>query len=405
MPTGTYGNGTGYDLYLWNEPNNCWIYKLNTGTTINWSTVHPGGNFMVGRGYLYSVQATNPTKEFIGNLNNGPVNYGLTISSTDVTLKGFNLVGNPYSASIDWGASSGWTRSNLLDSGSGYDMWIWNPSASNYGVCNSFTMSGTNDVTQYIAPMQGYFVRANSVGDLTLDNSVRVHNGANDWKSAILKPEVVSLVVQSASDNTFDEVQLLFGYSKNQTGAAKLFSQVVTAPSLYIPREAEYYSVRYLTDTVENPAVPVMFKPGRDGNYTIKSSFNYDQFETVILEDRQTNVFQNLKTTQAYSFAASKTNDANRFVLHFGLVKNQSVSELPAKIYSDGGHLIIDLVLVPDETEVAVYDVLGRNVFKQKLQGGGRYSLNLNIPTELLVVRLKNLNGSFCQKLLFTKKF
>ena len=27
LPSGTYGNGTGYDLYVWNEPTNCWIYK------------------------------------------------------------------------------------------------------------------------------------------------------------------------------------------------------------------------------------------------------------------------------------------------------------------------------------------------------------------------------------------
>lgn len=71
LPSGTYGNGTGYDLYLWNESNSCWIYKLNTTSTINWNTVHPGSNFEVGRGYLYSVQASTPTKEFAGNLNNG----------------------------------------------------------------------------------------------------------------------------------------------------------------------------------------------------------------------------------------------------------------------------------------------------------------------------------------------
>jgi hypothetical protein len=56
LPAGTYGNGTGYDLYLWNEPNSCWIYKLDISSAINWNTVHPGANFEVGRGYLYSVQ-------------------------------------------------------------------------------------------------------------------------------------------------------------------------------------------------------------------------------------------------------------------------------------------------------------------------------------------------------------
>jgi len=404
LPSGTYGNGTGYDLYLWNEPNNCWIYKLNTTSTINWSTVHPGGNFVVGRGYLYSTQAANPTKEFAGNLNNGSLSYGLTISSTDITLKGFNLIGNPYPSSIDWAASSGWTRSGLVSSGSGYDMWIWNPTAGNYGVCNSFTGSGTNDVTQYIAPMQGYFVRATSAGDLTIDNSVRVHNEANNWKNAILKPDMLSLGVLSASDNTFDEVQLQFGYTRNQTGAAKLFSQVVTAPSLYIPLTGEYYSVRYLTDTVDNPTVPVLFKPGRDGNYTLNSRFDFDRFANVILEDRQTNVLQNMKTGQTYNFAALKTDDVNRFVLHFGSVKNQSENELPANIYTDGIHLIIDLALVSGETEIIVSDVMGRKIFEKKLQGAIRHALNFEAGSQLLVVCLKNQSGNLCRKLVWRRQ-
>jgi hypothetical protein len=29
-PTGTYGNGTGYDLYIFNEPTPCWTYHLNS---------------------------------------------------------------------------------------------------------------------------------------------------------------------------------------------------------------------------------------------------------------------------------------------------------------------------------------------------------------------------------------
>jgi len=35
LPSGSYGNGTGYDLYVWNEHNNCWIYKLNTTADTN----------------------------------------------------------------------------------------------------------------------------------------------------------------------------------------------------------------------------------------------------------------------------------------------------------------------------------------------------------------------------------
>jgi autotransporter-associated beta strand protein len=402
LPSGSYGNGTGYDLYLWNEPNFCWIYNLNTSSAVNWNTVHPGGDFSVGHGYLYSVQATNPTKEFIGNLNNGPISYELTAQSTDLSLQGFNLVGNPYPSSADWQAVSGWTRSNLINSGGGYDMWIWNPAANNYGVFNSFTGIGTNDITRFIAPMQGYFVQAASDGNLGINNDVRAQDGASSFKNANIKPSVLSLVVESEPDKGFDEVQLLFGYSSNQTGAVKLFSNVDTAPGLFMPSGNEFYSVRYLTDTIENPTIPVKFKPGINGNYTLSSNFEVGHFKTVMLEDRQLHYFHDMKSDGTYRFKASKTDDANRFVLHFGSINDASEKDLPAKIYSDGIHLVIDLTLISKETDVLVYDIMGRKLLQQKLRDEARHSLMINSHIKVLIVHLKNPDGSLVQKVLWT---
>jgi len=358
----------------------------------------------VGRGYLYSVQATNPTKEFAGNLNNGFVSHGLTASSSDVNLKGFNLVGNPYPSSIDWQAASGWTRNNLVSSGGGYDMWIWNPTANNYGVYNSATGNGTNDITRYIAPMQGYFVKAASAGNLSMDNTVRVHNGAMNWKSAEINPDMLSIIVQSAADNGFDEVRLLFGYAANQSGTTKLFSQVITAPSLYLTSGSKNYSVQYLTDTTENPLVPLIFKPGRDGNYTLKCNFDVDKFKIVMLEDRQTQTIQNIKIVQTYNFKALKTDNANRFVLHFGSDLKHIDNEFPAKIYTDGSNLIIDLLSVSTETDAFVYDIMGRKLLQRKLQGETQHTLNFKTGTQIIIVQLKNKHGSICRKLFCNNK-
>jgi hypothetical protein len=405
LPAGTYGNGTGYDLYAWNEPTNCWIYKLNTTTTVNWTTVHPGTDFTVGRGYLYSVQETNPGKEFTGYLNNGSVNYPLTSESEDLSLKGFNLVGNPYPSSIDWVAASGWSRSDLVSSGSGYDMWIWNPTANNYGVCNSFTGTGTNSVTQYIAPMQGFFVLAENAGSLDMDNMVRVHDGAANWfKNSVYNTPMVSVGVQSETDKSSDEVQLQFGYSANRKGAEKLFSHVLTAPSLYTPFNHENYSVRYLTDTEDNPTVPVFFKPGRDGEYTLLCNFDNSNFEIVMLEDRQMNYLLNLKDKNRYSFLSSATDDPDRFVLHFGPEKTD-IHELPARIYSDDTQLNIDLTLVNNETTILIYDALGRVLLKEELPGLTQHKLSLKSPPQILIVQLRNQQGAISRKVFYQNNY
>jgi hypothetical protein len=408
LPTGTYGNGTGYDMYVWNEPTNCWIYKLNSTAIVNWNTVHSDNNFMVGRGYLYSVQATTPTKVFTGNLNNGTVNYPLTNLGNSVSipsLNGFNLVGNPYPSSIDW-ASTNWGDRSLLfgSDDDGYDMWIWSPANNNYGICNSYLGSGTLDVTQYIAPMQGFFVRAESAGNLVMNNTIREHWGANEWKSATIDPNQFSVVVKSAADHTGDEARLLFGYHENQPGAAKLFSPVATAPSLYLPAGGLNYTVRYLTDTIDNPVVPVMFKPGVNGTYTLQCNFEPTQFETVLLEDLKTQNIQDLKISPAYQFSATVSDVVNRFALHFAPITTTSLKELPGKITTDGLHITIDLTFVSGPTEVMVYDVLGRKLYEQKVPGETITTLNFNAGRQLLLVKLQNPQGSLCRKIIGSNK-
>ncbi len=401
LPAGTYGNGTGYDLYLWNEPNNCWIYKLNTTSVINWNTVHPESNFIPGRGYLYSVQEANTLKSFVGNLNNGSLDILLTASSADPILQGFNLVGNPYPSSMDWQSFSGWTRSDLVSSGGGYDMWIWNPAANNYGVFNSATGIGTNSITGYIAPMQGYFVRASGTGTLGVNNNVRVHNDAGWFKNTEGDPVGISLVVKSETGNSSDEALLLFGYLVNEPSAVKLFSHVQTAPSLYLSSGNEKYSVQYLTDTVDYPSIPVLFEPGNDGNYTLSCNFDNDKFDIVTLEDKQMQYNQNMKAKKTYSFISARTDNENRFVLHFGVDNQYSNNELPARIYTFGTRLMVDLSVVGGETEAFVYDAIGRILLQKTLQGSTLHELNINSSTQILLVQLRNKQGNLCRKLFY----
>jgi hypothetical protein len=402
LPSGTYGNGTGYDLYLWNEANNCWIYNLDNTSPVNWSTAHPGADFESIRGYLYAVQVSNPTKVFAGKLNNGPMSFGLTFNSPDAGLKGFNLVGNPYPSAIDWASSSGWSRNSLLITGGGYDMWIWNPAVNNYGVYNSADAdgTGTNSVSRYIASMQGYFVQAGNDGDLGMDNDVRFYNGTtNLLKSSTQEVSKISVGVKSDAGYGSDEIQLKFGYDENENGAMKLFSKVPSAPSLFMASEGNYLSVLYFTSFKENPIVPMQFSPGSTGNFTFNCNFDLSKFETVMLEDRQTQKIRDLKVENTYSFYASKTDNSNRFVLHFEPIDNLPVEEFSARMYINDGRLIIDLTLITKETEVWVYDIMGRLLLQQKLQGETTHEIPVHSISQILVVQLKNPDGSFVQKI------
>jgi len=403
LPSGTYGNGTGYDLYIWNEPSSCWIYKLNTTAAINWNTIHPENNFVTARGYLYSVQNAGTTKEFSGKLNNSTISYGLTSVSTDVNLKGFNLIGNPYPSSIDWQAVSGWGRNILINSGGGYDMWIWNETAGNYGICSSIPGStGVNGVTNYIAPMQGFFVQAANNGNITVNNSVRVHDGAANWlKNTKDNKAVLDVNIQSEADYNYDEIRLMFGFNENKSGATKLFSHKTTAPSLFFMSDNNFLSVKYFTNTKENPAIPIMFKPGRDGNYTFKCSFNTDDFDIIMLEDRLNHFVQNMKTGNTYKFSAKTTDDISRFVLHFSPDTNANYNDLPARIYNNGNSLMIDLCLINKETDMWVYNSLGQLLLEKKLDGLIEHKFAINSKSQILLIKLISSQGKKTQKILF----
>jgi len=409
-PSGTYGNGTGYDLYLWNEATPCWVYHKNDegGLTVDpknpkWLAVHSSTNFIPGHGYLYSVQATNPTAEFAGNLNNGIITYPITnsILGEDPNVRGFNLIGNPYPSSIDWLATSGWTRDALLVSGGGgFDMWIWNPVTSNYGVYNSLTSIGTNGVTQNIAPMQGFFVRAATNGTVTMTNNIRGNSGANNWmRMKTTKAEIIKVQIASKEDNGSDEILLQFGAPSNEAGAAKLFSTVTTAPSLFLNHEKKELSVLNLTDIIENSSVPLMFKAGKDGNYALSIGSESASYDVLLLEDKKTKTITDLNVVPTYQFKGSVKDAADRFVLHFVPIIPEVV-HLPATIYYDGNEINVDLTLVEGQTDIKVYDMLGRLLVDKKVEGKMIHSFAIKVKNEVYIVLASSKGKSISRKVL-----
>jgi len=378
IPSGTFGDGTGYDLYAWDEPASCWVYNLNTTVTPTWPSAHPETYFVPGRGYLYAVQALHPTKQFVGTLNSGSVTRTLTKNAAQNYI-GFNLLGNPYPSSIDWNSSAGFSRSMLSLNGGGYYMWTWSSTANNYGVYNSADADGigTNNVTRYIAPMQAFFVQAASAGTFAFQNAGRVHDGASVWlKSAHVNSaeQNVRLSVSSAAGS--DEIKLGFGYSVNESGARKLFSPVLTAPSLYMNCSGAGYTIRYLTDTISNKYVPVNFKAGEAGTYQMSCNYNPNALGTIFLEDCQTGSITDFSSNESYTFQASVADAPERFVLHFGSVTPVDKGVHPNVWITDGTlHVFLENMI--GDFMVRVNDLQGRQMFSKKMSGSEQYSIPL----------------------------
>ncbi len=404
-PTGTYSDGTGYDLYVWDEPTNCWVYNLNSTVAPTWNSVHSGTDFISGKGYLYALQAINTTKQFTGFLNNGNVTLDVSNLSSK-SFKGFNFLGNPYPSSIDWKNNAGFTRTMLETTGGGNNIWIWSYTANNYGVYNSadLTDNGTNNSTRYISPNMGFFVKAASAGTFVFNNLARVSNESGSWlriKSNQTKSPSLSIKASSVDVDSLgsDEVKINFGFDLNQPGANKIFSPVKTAPSLYLKYENEDFSTYYLTNTNENSIIELNFKAGKNGKYTLCANEFKENFDVVLLEDKITNKITNIKVTDNYTFTSKTSDNPARFNIHFS---ENSIANLAldfANVFATTNGINIDLKGLKGDFEVKIIDINGV-VLNEFTAVGGEQRIVPNLTKGVVFLKLYNNEKTKTFKLL-----
>ncbi len=93
-------------------------------------------------------------QEFFGTA--GEIDFGVTY--TTAADSGWNLVGNPFGATIDWDDSPNWTKTNIEST-----IYIWDP-AANGGNGEYLTWNGVTGTlgSGLIAPFQGFWVKASS---------------------------------------------------------------------------------------------------------------------------------------------------------------------------------------------------------------------------------------------------
>lgn len=106
---------------------------------------------------LYNDQFPLPlTLTVQGQENEGDgssIDFGVTYTAT--ADSGWNLVGNPYAATINWDDASNWTKTNIDNT-----IYVWDSNVSSFKTWNGTT--GDLDSQGLIAPFQGFWVKANA---------------------------------------------------------------------------------------------------------------------------------------------------------------------------------------------------------------------------------------------------
>ncbi len=351
-------------------------------------------SIQIGRGYSAHIRQLNPyVMEVDGNYNHAASpSISLTYTS-GVPNVGWNLVGNPYPSGLDWDAPSGWTKVNLNNA-----IYSWKPSTLNYA--SYVNGIGANGGSRYIAPQQGFMVRANAGGpSLGFSNAARTVAPATFFKNN----EDISLIRLELSTEAGDrvnetvirvEAEATEEYDDN-FDAYKLMSSNEYQPDIYSITKGADYSINALPLLDEGVVVPLGVKIGLDGTYrfTATAVANLPANTSVVFVDKDAAYEQDLRVNPVFITALEPGHYKDRFFLNLNVsVEEDLAGSNDFYVYSEDGNVVVQWQSPLDNNgEVAIFDAIGKELTRHLVfQGMNRISMPLNSATGYYYVRVIN---------------
>ena len=322
------------DLYRYDEPTYTWQNaKPGEGST-NFQTIDPG------RGYLYA-NAENTTLEFTGMINTDEVTYSLTTDG--IILKGFHLVGNPFTHNITFAHLNATEGAELVN---GYYV------LNGEGAWGATLGSNDDDV---IKPVQGVLVKAKSAGTLAIAKTQRRRDAESQSRgqqdNRTTRQQVLEMSVSNAQHS--DRAFVVFDKG---VGLDKINHENENIPLLYIPMDDTDYAIAMMDMNVNE--IPVSFETKVMGQYTISLRQENCEFDELYLLDKQTGEKVNILEND-YTFIATSNDAPERFVL---LKDNgqQSTDNSHFAYVNNGDIVIYD---INGNADIKIFDAMGRCLY------------------------------------------
>ena len=336
---------SGYDFYRYNEKDVLWENYKNTAHSSDFT------GFENGRGYLY-WNANGEELAFIGVLGNADVSYSLKAESSG-NLKGFNLIGNPFSQNI--------TMRNITGAElpGGYVL----------------TQAGNwkSSVESEIAPCQGFLVQVSENKEITIGKNAAKSRSNRDY------------VAFTASNNQYEDVT--YALFEESAGLNKISHRNSNIPMIYISQNGQDYAIASMSDDTE--MFGLNFKAMTMGYYTLsyeaKGKYNY-----LHVLDRRTGKDIDMLLDGEYRFIASPSDSEARFIVKLKYNADDTSVESDIIAHQDGNDIVVN-----GEGELQIFDMMGRMIATQQINGvqtinvssTGIYIFKLNEKTQKIVVR------------------
>ena len=310
-----------FDLYRFNQS----AQPDNQGNALEWENwkKQPSDHYQFslenGEGYLYS-NSNNQSLVFQGTLTANATPTALDYD-VNATLKGFNLIGNPYP-------------------------------------CNAYTTqpfyvlqyNSNEDRTKFvlgsgaIPPCAAIMVQAQGTDETVAFSKTALRNQPNVTVSVAKADMRGNAIIDKAR----------IGFEPSYRLAKFDFSE--SNSQLYIPQNGQEFAVAYANEETE---MPLNFKATQKGTYTL--SFETEDLELNYLHliDNMTGNDVDLLATPTYTFEANTSDYTTRFRLLFAPVCEDANDDNAAFAFISDGNIIVNDA---GEASLQIVDMMGRVV-------------------------------------------
>jgi hypothetical protein len=363
-----------------------------------WSYYQSGasgtGDFGLGEGHAVKLNTAGDVV-FTGTFNDADAS--IDVSSTT----GYNLIGNPYLASVS--VKEMLEEANNATLLSEKTIWLWDQASESFGENNL-----ADDLE--IAPGQAFFISAAQTGSFSINESMQSHS-SDTFQRTTTRPEVAltlsnEKVSRTASifyidgattgfDNGYDSS--IFGGLANEFS---IFTHEVTNGS---GRNLGTQSLP--NNNFENMIVPVgvIAESGSALEFSARLE-NLPEGIKVFLEDKEENTFTRLDALNASHkiTTTSIINGVGRFYLHTAKSVLSIADTTLDNINVFTAHNFIRIVgLQQGKASVKLFNVLGKQVLNADFESNGMKDISLpRLAKGIYIVQLKTVGGTLNKKII-----
>lgn len=335
------------------------IYRYDE-TETEWEEYRDNQNifnsFENGRGYLFRTEDSHGLIEFKGNNNVEDVDYDLSYTANGGSLKGFNLIGNPYTQNITW---ADLTKTNVDSEG----YYLLNETSPNQGQWKAVT-----DASAAIPPMRAFLVQA--TGN---DPSITLARATAKREE---RGEADNIMFAVNNGQYSDEAYVMF---KKGRGLNKIEHRNAEIPMLYVINDNERFAIADIDENTD--VIDLGFKAKTMGQYNLSFTTNSD-FSYLHLIDKLTGNDVDMLIDNKYSFIGTPHDIDSRFVVSYRLSHISNDAETSIFAYQSGNEVVIE-----GTGELQIFDVMGRMVSTMHVNNVETWNA-ASVPTGVYIFRL-----------------